>query len=96
MTGTQVSLERQRGTLHAAEQLALVRNFLFQGGNVSGSAGITGVPGKALAGAGGNARRAWWGHQELCPTFPKEWQQEMAQWGCIWGCGSRHLSPSGE
>lgn len=60
MTGTQVCLERQRGTLHAAEQPALVTNFLFQGGNASGSAGITGVAGEALAGAGGNASGVWW------------------------------------
>lgn len=74
MTGTQVSLEQQRGTLRAAKQPTLVTNFLFQGGNASGSAWITGMAAKALTGARGSASGAWWGHQELCPSFPEEWQ----------------------
>lgn len=48
MTGTQVSLERWRGTLRPAEQPTLVRNFLFRSGNASGSAGISGMAVKAL------------------------------------------------
>lgn len=74
MTGTQISLEQQRGTLRAARQPTLVTNFLFQGGNASGSAGITGMAVKALAGARGSASGARRGHRELCPAFPKEWQ----------------------
>lgn len=88
MTGTQVSLEQWRGTLRAAEQPTCVRNFLFRAGN----AGITGMAVKALAGEGGDAR---WGHRELCPSLPKEWQHEVTRWGCTWGCGTRHPVPSG-